>query len=101
MSASGGVVTHTLCWQEKIPIGVDLTLRGGVVVRVDLIEKRVVAVEGGELKPKKIQWCLHIADYLARQALLELQEKANKKRSDGRSSIQFEPRPDPNITWWG
>jgi hypothetical protein len=101
MSSSGGVVSHTIHWQEKIPVRVSMILRGEVEVSVDLVEQRVEMVSGAELKPKKKEWCLHIGDYLARQALLEIQEELVKKRKDGRSGIPFEARPDPKITWWG
>jgi hypothetical protein len=101
MSSSGGVIKHNIRWQGQIPVGVEITLRGEVSVFVDLLEQRLDMVSGPELKPKKKEWCLQIASYLARQALLEIQEKANKKRKDGRKGIQFEARPDPNVTWWG
>jgi hypothetical protein len=101
MSSSGGVVSHNIRWQESVPAGVDLTLRSGVEVFVDLLQQRVDMVAGPELKPKKKEWCLQIASYIARQALLEIQEKEGKKRGDGRKGIEFEPRPDPNEIWWG
>ncbi|MBF0447360.1 MAG: hypothetical protein HQL67_04080 [Magnetococcales bacterium] len=101
MNASSGVVSHTIRWQGKVPIGVELTLKGGVVVEVDLIEQTVVVVGSVSLKAKKQEWCRHIADYLARQALLEIQQEASKNRPDGRSTVRFDVRPDPNVTWWG
>ena len=102
MSSSGGILSHSIRWEEKIPLGVELTLRGGVEVYVDLMQQRVEMAQGVELKAKKQEWCLQIASYLARQALLEIQEKANKKKlKTGQKGMQFQARPDPNVTWWG
>lgn len=99
-SSAGGVTEHKIRWQEKVPVAVELSLKGGAKVEVDLVSREVVVV-AGVLKAKKIEWCQHIADYIARQSLLEISEKSGKKRSDGRVGIQFEPRPDPKIIWWG
>ncbi|MBF0446152.1 MAG: hypothetical protein HQL68_11240 [Magnetococcales bacterium] len=102
MSSSGGVLSHTVRWQEQIPQGVELTLRGGVEVYVDLLQQRVEVAEGAELKAKKQEWCLQIASYLARQALLEILEKAGKKKlKAGQKGVQFQARPDPDVVWWG
>ncbi|MBF0382004.1 MAG: hypothetical protein HQL69_13355 [Magnetococcales bacterium] len=102
MSSSGGVLSHTIRWQDEIPLGVELILRGNVEVYVDLLQQRVEVAKGAELKAKKQEWCLQIASYLARQALLEIQEKNNKtKLKAGQKGMQFQARPDPNITWWG
>jgi hypothetical protein len=101
MSSSGGVIKHSIRWQDELPVGVEITLKGEVSVYVDLLKQQVAMVAGEELKAKKKEWCLQIAIYLARQALLKIQEESRKKRADGRSGIQFEARPDPNITWWG
>lgn len=101
MSGFSGVVDHTIHWQEKVPVGVELLLKRGEVVRIDLVGRLVEQTEGEPLKEKKRAWCLQIGDYLARQALLERQEKATQHRADGRVTLSFEPRPDPRVTWWG
>jgi|SaaInl8_120m_RNA_FD_contig_21_2281031_length_444_multi_4_in_0_out_0_1 hypothetical protein len=102
MSSSGGVLSHTIRWEGQIPLGVELTLRGDVEVYVDLMQQRVEVADGVELKAKKQEWCMQIASYLARQALLEIQEKLGKKKlKTGQKGMQFQARPDPNVTWWG
>ncbi len=101
MSGFGGVSGYEVRWRDELPIGVEITLKGDVTAYVDLMQQRVDMVSGAQLKPKKRDWVLQIAVYLARQALLEVQEEENKKRKKGRANIEFEPRPDPNIIWWG
>ena len=96
-----GVSHHDIHWENDVPVAVTLMLGDTAEVLVDLPEQ-TVTVGKGEIKAKKSSWCLHIGDFLARQALLKRTEKQRQKTTPvGDQSIEFGVRPDPSNIWWG
>ncbi|MBF0308806.1 MAG: hypothetical protein HQL56_04675 [Magnetococcales bacterium] len=101
MAQMRGLVSHDVEWEEAVPVAIRLELKGGVRLRLDLAGRTLVQEAGEPLRPKQLDWCIEIGEYLVRQALLERQEELRKQRGDGRAAIDFEPRPDPKVIWWG
>ena len=96
-----GVTYHDVRWDGEVPVAVFLIMGDGTEVVVDL-PGQTVTVMRGEVKRKKQVWCVQIADFLARQALLKRTEARRKRAAPpGGQAIEFEPRPDPNRPWWG
>ncbi len=96
-----GVVSHEVLMEQAVPVAVTLVLANGTKAVVDLARQTVTWLEGPVLPEKKMGWLRQIAVYLAQQFVLELEQKKRENRLDGRQEISFEPRPDPNIIWWG
>ncbi len=96
-----GVRHHDIRWENDVPVAVTLILGESVEVLVDLPGQRVTLLRG-DLKKKKRDWCLHIADFLARQALLKRTEQQRKKTTPANGQpIEFGARPNSDGIWWG
>lgn len=96
-----GVSSHEVHWENNIPVMVVLTLRGGIEVVVDLIKKVAQTPSDVIFPQKKLDWCLHIGSYLARQALLQRTQDQQRNLPEGSSTLEFDVRPDPHRVWWG
>ncbi|MEO5378958.1 MAG: hypothetical protein H7832_14425 [Magnetococcus sp. DMHC-6] len=96
-----GVAQHRIDWEGEAIKAVILTLMDGQEVRINLESENSTLESAHSLSPKMVNWCVHIGVYLARMALLEQQEKQSEKQQGHQKSLQFEPRPDPKIIWWG
>ncbi|MBF0371658.1 MAG: hypothetical protein HQL52_19655 [Magnetococcales bacterium] len=96
-----GVQHHKIQWDGNVPVAVEMTLGDGLVVTLDMVKKELVGEQAEGLSKRKQEWLKHIGDYLARTTLLKQQEKKGSNRKDGAKAIDFEPRPDPKVLWWG
>ncbi|MBF0213288.1 MAG: hypothetical protein HQM00_06950 [Magnetococcales bacterium] len=97
----GGVTRHELQLEDQVPVAIVLTLAHGVEAVVDLVAHTVTQRAGPPLKPKQSAWVLEIGAFLARQHLLEAVEAKRAQSRSGDAAITFEPRPKPDMIWWG
>ncbi|OSM00381.1 hypothetical protein [Magnetofaba australis] len=96
-----GITDSAIEWDNEIPVAITLELRGGQTIRVDFVQQSAVQTTGKPLKEKQREWCLQMADYLMRQALLKRQDEKRQEGSDGAKPLEFYAKIDPNVTWWG
>ncbi|MBF0271162.1 MAG: hypothetical protein HQL98_03665 [Magnetococcales bacterium] len=99
----GGVTRHEVRLDGAVPVAVSMTLGHGVEAEVDLVTRVVTQRLGPPLKPKQSVWVLEIAEFLARQHLLEAAEirREQQNQTGGQATIAFEPRLKPDMIWWG
>ncbi|MBF0628996.1 MAG: hypothetical protein HQL91_12335 [Magnetococcales bacterium] len=97
----GGVTRHEVRLDGAVPVAVEIALAGGVEAVVDLVTREVIQLCGASLKPRQMAWLVEIAEFLARQHLLEAAEMKREALAGGGVEIAFEPRPRPGMIWWG
>ncbi|HAT51306.1 MAG: hypothetical protein HQL07_06000 [Nitrospirae bacterium] len=100
-SRAAGVVRHEVHCDGKIPVRVTIWLKGEIMVTLDLVTGMLKESEPGRLSEKKQAWVIAIAEYLARQELLQRTQNGRENRSDGTQPLEFDPRPDGQSIWWG
>ncbi|MBF0179640.1 MAG: hypothetical protein HQM03_06390 [Magnetococcales bacterium] len=96
-----GVVRHAIHLEEGVPVAVTLVLGDGSEALAHLERGDVTQNEGPPLSRKKKEWLWEIGAYLAQQFLLEESQQRQSEITDGRQEIAFQPRPRPEIVWWG
>ncbi|MBF0189568.1 MAG: hypothetical protein HQL99_00290 [Magnetococcales bacterium] len=99
----GGVTRHEVRLDGEVPVAVSVTLGHGVEAEVDLVTRALTQRLGPPLKPKQSAWVVEIAEFLARQHLLEsaATRREQQLQTGGQATIAFEPRLKPGMIWWG
>lgn len=93
------VADHSVRWDDKVPVQVDLRLVSGEELSLDLVAGELTQRSGKPLPERVLKWCREIGGYLARMALATAREERGKAR--GGVEVDFLPQPKPGETWWG